>query len=177
MAANQAPSGQGSTPSTSIDGTLGGRLVSGAVVVVVIGVTAIVLYQLTRFSQVEGALADMMKDPASRTVAQTQLQSLQTNIVALFGAFTTLVGTAIAAYFGISAANASSQHAVNAITATTQTQQANSELQQKNSALEQQNGAAQSQLTQVRQLLAGYSADSPNHDAVMRAQALLQQGA
>lgn len=144
------------------------RAINGAVVVAVIIVTAYVLVQIAGFCDAAGKLVGLLGDPNTREIARTTLHELMTGASPLFGSFTTLVGTAIAAYFGISATREASHEAsTSATTLATHSTQLAGDLRDHIDTLKQQNVAQADKLGQVKDILNATDPNKPDHASAL----------
>ena len=84
------------------------KAIGAFVVSAAVGFSVLAFYIATSQFSIDPNMAELLsKDEATRTLVQSQLANRATTVAATFGALTTFLGTAVGAYFGISAAQSS----------------------------------------------------------------------
>jgi hypothetical protein len=125
-------------PSDSTD-----RLVNAAVIVAVVILALIAFHWLIDTTALKTDLIRDLGNPTKEVAARQQLESLQSQATAIFGTFTTFLGTAIGAFFGIAASASATKSATNTV----------SSLAQQNATAQAQNSELQRQFAQKSQSL------------------------
>jgi hypothetical protein len=153
---------------TSLDTT--GRAINAVVVVAAVVAAAVVLVLLKSYDGL-APLATALKDPDTRAA----VQSIVSTTAALFGSFTTFVGTALTAYFGISATRDVARNANDTVASTTQRGAVESSaLRERLAGTEARMSATDDVVAKVKTILDQTHPDDSTHsDALTRARALL----
>lgn len=83
------------------------RLVSATLIIVVVALAVLAYWLSVSHLSINQQTAELLKDDKTREAALAQLSTFATTVAGLFGALATFLGTALGAYFGISAASSS----------------------------------------------------------------------